>query len=146
MRWKGQIQPQYSQTYYFVARTNDGAKLTVNGQVIIDNWISQGTTDQTGAIDLQGGVLYDLRMDYGQTGGGAEAHLSWNSADQVSQIIPINRLYPSATGSGGAAPPSITRSTSFSRRSRIISGSVSGSSSFGKIRVAPSRGDRKSVG
>lgn len=112
VRWKGQIQPQYSQTYYFVARTNDGAKLVVNGQLIIDNWIVQSTTDQVGSIDLQGGLLYDIQLDYLRSSGGAEAHLSWYSADQVKQIVPQSRLYPAATGVIGATPPAITSASS----------------------------------
>ncbi len=111
-RWKGQIQPQYSQTYYFVARTNDGAKLFVNGQLIVDNWIVQGTTDQVGAIDLQGGVLYDIQLDVLRSSGSSEAHLSWYSADQVKQVVPQSRLYPAATGVAGATPPAITSASS----------------------------------
>ena len=38
VRWTGQVQPQYSDTYYFVANTDDGVKLWVNDQLIIDNW------------------------------------------------------------------------------------------------------------
>lgn len=112
VRWKGQIQPQYSQTYYFDVLSNDGAKLFVNGQLIIDNWILQGTVDQVGSIDLQGGVLYDIQLDYLRSSGPSEAHLSWYSADQVKQIVPQSRLYPAVTGVAGATPPAITSASS----------------------------------
>jgi uncharacterized protein (DUF1800 family) len=109
VRWLGQVQPQYSQTYYFVTRTNDGVKLWVNGQLLVDKWVNQSATDWTGAIDLSAGVLYDIRMEYYQATGNGEAHLSWYSANQVKQIIPTARLYPAA---GGTAPPSITSALS----------------------------------
>ena len=112
VRWKGQVQPQYSQTYYFIARSDDGAKLFVNGQLIIDKWQGQSVSDQVGAISLQAGVLYDIQMDYLQISGGAEAHLSWYSSDQVKQIIPQSRLYPAVTGVAGATPPAITSAAS----------------------------------
>jgi uncharacterized protein (DUF1800 family) len=105
VRWLGQVQPQYSETYYFVTRTNDGVKLWVNGELIVDKWINQGATDWTGAINLRAGVPYDIRMEYYQATGNGEAHLSWYSANQVKQIIPTARLYPAI---GAAAPPSIT--------------------------------------
>ncbi|HEX8280968.1 MAG TPA: PA14 domain-containing protein, partial [Chthoniobacterales bacterium] len=105
VRWAGQVQPQYSETYYFVTRTNDGVKLWVNGQLLVDKWSNQSGVDNTGAIELKAGVLYDIRMEYYQATGNGEAHLSWYSESQVKQIIPTARLYPAA---GGAAAPSIT--------------------------------------
>lgn len=112
VRWKGQVQPQYSQTYFFVVRSDDGAKLFVNGQLVVDKWVAQSVRDQVGAITLQGGVLYDIQLDYFQISGGAEAHLSWYSADQTKQIVPQSRLYPLTTGVAGATPPAITSASS----------------------------------
>src|SRR5439155_1732718 len=45
IRWTGQVQPQYSETYWFVANTDDGVKFWVNDQLIIDRWVLQGPTD-----------------------------------------------------------------------------------------------------
>ncbi|MDQ6938609.1 MAG: PA14 domain-containing protein, partial [Verrucomicrobiota bacterium] len=56
IRWTGQVQPQYSETYYFTVKSDDGVKLWVNGQVIIDKWVTQGNVEWTGAIDLTGGL------------------------------------------------------------------------------------------
>ena len=109
VRWLGQVQPQYSETYYFVAKTNDGVKLWVNGQLIIDRWVNQGAIETTGAIDLRAGVLYDIKMEYFQATGNGEAHLSWYSDNQVKQVIPTARLYPEAAGT---AAPSITSALS----------------------------------
>jgi hypothetical protein len=103
-RWAGQVQPEYSETYYFVANTDDGVKLWVNDQPIIDHWVLQGATDSVGAIALQGGMRYDIRIDYFNGGGLGVSHLSWYSASQPKQIIPSNRLYPST---GGPAATSI---------------------------------------
>ena len=105
VRWLGQVQPQYSETYYFVTKTNDGTKLWINGQLLVDKWVQQSATEWTGAIDLRAGVLYDLKMEYFQATGNGEAHLSWYSDSQVKQIVPMERLYPA---SGTTAPPSVT--------------------------------------
>ncbi len=109
VRWLGQVQPQYTETYYFDTRTDDGVKLWINGQLIIDKWINQGATDWVGAIDLRAGVAYDIKMEYYQSTGSREAHLYWYSENQVRQIIPTARLYPDTTT---AAPPSITSALS----------------------------------
>lgn len=105
VRWTGQVQPQYSETYYFVANTDDGVKLWINDQIIIDAWTNKSSSDLTGVINLQGGVRYDLKMEYYQSTGSAVAHLSWYSPSQSKQIIPTSRLYPTNVP---ATPSSVT--------------------------------------
>jgi uncharacterized protein (DUF1800 family) len=107
--WRGQVQPQYSETYYFDVTADDGCMLWVNGQLILSSWSYTGLNDRLGAITLQGGALYDIRLDYYQAGGGSSCNLYWYSADQPRQIIPMSRLYPLSTP---AAPPAITSSNS----------------------------------
>ena len=103
-RWQGQVQPQYSETYFFDVTGDDGVKLWVNGQLVIDSWAYTGTGDRLGSIALQAGVLYDIRLDYYQATGADYVHLSWYSNSQTKQIIPSNRLYPQTTS---PAPPAI---------------------------------------
>jgi len=92
-RWIGKVEPQYSQTYTFYTVTDDGVRLWVNGQLIIDKWIDQGPTEWNGQITLTAGQRYDIRMDFYENGGGALARLSWSSNSQPKQVIPQNRLY-----------------------------------------------------
>ncbi len=106
-RWVGQVQPQYTETYYFDTKTDDGVRLWVNGQLIIDGWSYQ-SADRIGSIALQAGVLYDIKMEYYQATGTATASLSWYSNSQVKQVIPATRLYPDTTSD---APPTIVSST-----------------------------------
>ncbi len=115
-RWSGQVLPQYSETYYFVVKANQGAKLWVNHQLIIDKW-TDATSETAAAIDLQAGALYDIKLEQYETTGSSEAHLSWYSEDQARQIIPTNRLFPTTTGTTPlagnkpAAEPAITSPT-----------------------------------
>src|SRR5262249_7405614 len=94
VRWVGQVQPQYSEPYYFDVRSDDGCRLWVGDQLVINNWRSQGVADVVSNIVLQGGTHYNLRLEYLQAGGSAQAHLYWYSPSQPKQIIPANRLYP----------------------------------------------------
>ncbi len=104
-RWQGQVQPQYSETYYFDVTADDGVNLWVNGQQVISSWSYTGTGDRLGSITLQAGVLYDIQLDYYQATGSEYVHLFWYSNSQPKQIIPTARLYPS---SATPAPPAIT--------------------------------------
>jgi len=105
VRWTGQIQPEFSEPYYFDANTDDGVRLWVNDQLIIDKWTAHTAADSLGTIGLQAGVRYDIRMEYFNAGGSAVAHLSWYSPSQPKQIIPAARLYPANVP---AAPSAVT--------------------------------------
>lgn len=94
VRWEGKVEPQFSQTYTFYTFTDDGVRLWVNGQLLIDKWIDQGPTEWSGQIALTAGQRYDIVMEFYEHGGGATAKLSWSSASQPKQIIPQARLYP----------------------------------------------------
>lgn len=100
-RWTGQIQPQYSENYTFVTRANDGEKLWVNGQLIVDAWNTTNTNDISGTIALEAGVRYDIKMEYFESSGSANVRLSWYSPSQPKQVIPQNRLYSSAAAPAG---------------------------------------------
>jgi uncharacterized protein (DUF1800 family) len=111
VRWTGQVQPQYSETFIFDVKSDDGCRLWVNDQLLIDKWQSQGVTDQTNAIALQAGVRYDLKLEYLQAGGAAQAHLYWYSPSQSSNCIPSTCLYPTNSfGSGGSNAPAVVTS------------------------------------
>jgi regulation of enolase protein 1 (concanavalin A-like superfamily) len=111
VRWSGQVQPLYSETYTFYTNSDDGIRLWVNAQQVIDNWTDHGPTEDSGTIGLTAGTKYDILMEFYENGGGAVAQLSWSSASQAKQIIPQLQLYPSG-GTGGVpdAPSNLTAS------------------------------------
>ncbi|MBX7207884.1 MAG: DUF1800 family protein [Verrucomicrobiaceae bacterium] len=96
VRWTGKVLPQYSETYYFDFRSDDSAKVWVDGKLLIDRWQSQGSAEFVNSITLKAGVLYDIQIDYLNISGNAEARLYWWSSSQVKQIIPQSRLFPAA--------------------------------------------------
>ncbi len=109
-RWTGQLLPQYSEPYYFVARSDDGVRLWIGGQLVVNAWANQGASDRTSQpVDLVGGVRYDIVLEYYQSTGNAEMKLSWYSPSQAKQIIPKERLYPA---DAPAAEPSLVSALS----------------------------------
>jgi hypothetical protein len=94
VRWTGQVQPCYSQTYTFYTSSDDGVRLWVNGQQVIANWTDHGPTENSGTIALTAGQKYDVGMEFYENGGGAVASLSWSSASQATLLYPpVSRDY-----------------------------------------------------
>jgi regulation of enolase protein 1 (concanavalin A-like superfamily) len=92
-RWTGQVQAQFTQTYTFYTTSDDGVRLWVNGQLLIDNWTGHAPTENSGTISLVAGQAYSIRMDFFDDQFDATAMLSWSSASTAKQIIPQSQLY-----------------------------------------------------
>src|SRR5205814_622612 len=98
-RWSGQVQALDTDTYTFITTCDDGVRLWVNGQSVVDHWLLQGATDRSGTIALTANTKYDILMEYFENGVSASAQLSWATAGGgvPREIIPKSQLYP-ATG------------------------------------------------
>ena len=94
VRWTGMVQPLFNQTYTFYTTTDDGVRLFVNGQELINEWVPQSPTTWSASISLQALQLYPIEMDYFQSGGGAIAQLSWSIPSTALNTIPESQLYP----------------------------------------------------
>jgi hypothetical protein len=99
VRWSGQISPRYSGATTFYTVSDDGVRLWINGQLLIDNWTNHGATENSGNITLTAGQKYDLKLEYYEATGGATARLLWSSSCEPKAVIPAGQLYASA------APP-----------------------------------------
>jgi hypothetical protein len=93
-RWTGSVQPQFNETYTFYATADDGIRLWVNGQKLVDAWVTQAAKTYTGTITLNAQQLYNIQMDYFQGSGGASAELEWSSPSTTRAVIPQTQLYP----------------------------------------------------
>jgi hypothetical protein len=101
VRWTGQVQPRFSEEYSFYTTADDGVRLSVNGQQIINNFIDQPPTTTTGKITLQAGQKYDITMEYFETGLLALAQLGWSSASQPREVVPTSQLYSTGVQTAG---------------------------------------------
>lgn len=96
-RWTGQVEAPETGTYTLSVRTDDGVRLWVNNQLLIDKWFNQVGNTWSNDIQLSGGQKYDIRMDMYEWGGGAEAHLWWRRPSMAlgtMEVIPTSRLFP----------------------------------------------------
>ena len=97
-RWIGQVEALYSETYAFRTVADDGVRLWVDGQLLVDDWTSDGVTTHDGTIALAAGKKYDIRLEYYDDVGSAEVSLQWASNSQSLEAIPAAQLYASPSG------------------------------------------------
>ncbi|MGH7213862.1 MAG: PA14 domain-containing protein, partial [Tepidisphaeraceae bacterium] len=105
IRWTGQVMPRHTETYHFHTIGDDGVRLWVNGQLLVDDWVAHAPKENTGSITLEAGKRYDIRMEYFDRYLGATAKLLWSSASQAKEVIPTSRLFTSA---GASTPTGLT--------------------------------------
>ncbi len=130
VRWQGTVEAQFTEVYTFITRSDDGVRLWVDGQKVIDHWTEHGSTEDSGTIALTAGQKYNLTMEYFEGGGGAVAALSWSSPSTTTRIIPTSQLYPAEAGPqptpwipGDIGAPAIPGSSSFADGQWTIRGS-----------------------
>jgi len=92
VRWTGMIEVPASATYTFHSQTDDGIRLYVNGQLIINNWSDHGNTHDSGDIALKAGQKYEIILEWYENGGGAICELSWESPTIAREAIPSQYL------------------------------------------------------
>ena len=94
VRWTGRVQAPVTGTYRFSTVSDDGIRLWVNGQQVINNWTDHAaTTNTSAAISLTAGVRYTITLEYLRAAGDATAKLQWSYTGQATQIIPQSRLF-----------------------------------------------------
>jgi len=98
-RWTGQIAAEFGETYTFFARSDDGVRLTIDGQVVINDFTDQSASDlgPSGTIVMTAGKKVDILLEWYENSGEAEIHLKWQSPSMgIAQpvVVPQVRLFP----------------------------------------------------
>jgi hypothetical protein len=128
-RWVGEVEAAFTETYTFYTNTDDGARLWIDGQQLVDAWVDQGTTEHKGTIDLMAGNTYSVVMEYYENGGGAVAELRWSSPSTPKDLIPqaafsLPVKASQANPSNGAVNVSQTTMLSWSAGENAVSHNV----------------------
>jgi len=90
IRWTGEIEAGYTETYTFYPKTDDGVRLWIDGKLLVDSWeaVPLYPIEHTATIDLLAGNTYTLVMEYFEDTDNAIAELRWTSASTPKQIVP----------------------------------------------------------
>ncbi len=94
IRWTGYLEPLTSgkHTLYFVV--DDGARIWIDNELVIDQWIDQATTGLSYIVHLNEGNRYPLRIEYFDGKIGGNARLLWQAEGIPLERIPSSQLYP----------------------------------------------------
>lgn len=98
VRWAGQVEANVTESHSFHVNADDGARLWVNGQLLIDQFDTDGVDDATASIDLIAGRRYDVLLEFREATGDAAVRLEWSSPSIAREVIPTAQLFAAERG------------------------------------------------
>jgi glucose/arabinose dehydrogenase len=81
--WQGAFSFQ-SSTYTFTATADDGIRVYVDGNLVIDQWKDQPPSTYTSQVPITAGT-HTVRIEYYEHTGGATAKVSWSATGGINQ-------------------------------------------------------------
>ncbi|MBD0834938.1 glycoside hydrolase family 3 protein [Aestuariibaculum suncheonense] len=78
IRWTGYIQSDTSFDGWIGLSSDDGIRMWIDDQLVIDNWTKGATSIVTTPKNIEAGKRYKVRIEMWEGGWGARAHLRWN--------------------------------------------------------------------
>ena len=88
IRWTGKLRPTISGRYTFSFTSDDGCRLRINNEMLIDAWNGHSVSTDSASIYLEAGKDYQLQAEYYDNRDYAIAKLQW----KVPQIGKATRL------------------------------------------------------
>ncbi|HEX9971595.1 MAG TPA: glycoside hydrolase family 3 N-terminal domain-containing protein, partial [bacterium] len=77
-RWTGKLVPPETGEYQIGVTTDDGVRLFIDGEKVIEFWQDRSPTSNIISMQLEKGREYEIRMEYYENAGGAFASLGWD--------------------------------------------------------------------
>ena len=108
-RWSGDLVARHSETHTFVIPADNGVRLWIGNQLVLDKWTPGITGTWLVDVPLVANVRTPIRLEYFEEGGGANLSLIWYSPSQPWEAVPASRLIPA--GAGDTTPPSASLGT-----------------------------------
>lgn len=104
--WRGKLAAPVSGQYAFGLRADDGALLSIDGNLVVDNGGSHGSEYREGTVFLDEG-FHDIELKYWQVGGSRDLQLSWQPPGSAREIVSPVYLFPTEekVPEGIALPP-----------------------------------------
>ena len=90
-RWTGTLNVEKEREYTFYLTTDDGARMEIDGDEIIDAWAPRPPTTSEETVELTAGD-HEVVLEYFEAGGGAVARLEWSAEGMDRQVLPADRV------------------------------------------------------
>jgi len=94
VRWTGLVQPAKPGDHTFHVRSDDGIRLYLDGELIIDDWTNHAPTTNSEDYIFESNKPIPIVLEYFEAIGGAQVQLMWSSKYYNNDIIPTSQLYP----------------------------------------------------
>lgn len=92
MRWTGYIAPNISGRYKIGVNSDDGVRLWLNGELVVDQWHNRGKTTDQVDIEMEAGQKYKIKLEYFDNGGDAVCQLLWKVPGGSSDLYEEDRI------------------------------------------------------
>jgi len=99
VRWTGEVEAPATGTFAFHLRSDDGARLWIDGRRIVDDWGPHVERTRRATVDLVAGRRYPIVLEFHDLSGAALVRLLWSGPGIARQVVPAARLFP------GSPPP-----------------------------------------
>ncbi len=94
VRWSGFIKPEKSAYYTFKTLSDDGVRLSINGDKLIDRWgLVNLEYTASEPVYLEAGVFYPLVLEYQQQPLNSLVYLFWETEEDGMSSIPASVFY-----------------------------------------------------
>lgn len=97
VRWTGRVVAPATGSYHFQTIANDGVRLWVKGQLVVDNWTAHASNETvtSAPVNLAAGETAAVVLEYYDVSGGAIVRLRWQTPGNTTiGPIPADRLLP----------------------------------------------------
>ena len=95
IRWIGTINPPSDGSYLFSTCSDDGVRLWIDNELLINNWSDHSSTrDTSRSISLKKNQHAQVVLEYFENTGHAVIYLYWTPPGGQEHVIPSKYLYP----------------------------------------------------
>ena len=102
VRWSGVVLPSVTGSHTFLFTTDDGVRVYINDNLVINRWFSQGATEYAASINMTAGSAVPIRIEYYDQGGGRAAQLRWQPPGEAKALIGPANLFTGQPTSAGS--------------------------------------------
>ncbi|WP_282117100.1 glycoside hydrolase family 3 protein [Cellulophaga baltica] len=97
MRWTGYITPNFSGTYKIGVNSDDGVRMWLNDELVVDEWHNRGMTTDQVEIPMEAGKKYAIKLEYFDNGGDAICQLLWEVPTLTDDLYKEDKEVASAS-------------------------------------------------
>ncbi len=98
IRWTGRFTPPVTHDYELALCSDDGSRLWIDGQLVIDFWGAHSLATKTATIRLEAGRSYAVRIEFCELGGDATMICGWRAPDDTTPPATIEAAVAAARG------------------------------------------------